>query len=117
MAIPGQTPGESEYSWGPGMHPNPGTNYDPKGERSRFPQSDAVTYQDVANGKGTLEDQILWMRAEKRMNVNASGEEPDPTVAGNPDRFGPGLPLVRTKAFTQFPPPKLEPITTFKREE
>ena len=118
MAIPGQTPGESEFSWGPGMFPNPEIDFDPGGQVSKFPRPDGgVTYQDVARGQGTLHDQLRVMAAAKRINTMGEKEEADPTVAGNPDRFGPQLPLVRTKPFVTFPPPKLQPIAGFKREE
>lgn len=77
--VPGQTPGESEYCWGPGMFPHPKVDYD--AGASGFP-----------SGAPTLTDHLLQMVAEKRTDSadsNATLEYEGQDAWGNPDRYGP----------------------------
>lgn len=95
----------TEFSHGRGMHADPevGSGNEQKG---RIPY--APPYPD---------DQIREMRAIRRMNVNDPAAQPDPYVAGNPDRGGPQRPLVREhgepRHRTVVPPAP----RTFKRAE
>lgn len=71
---PGQTPAESEFSFGPGMMPNPG-----RGLPSRT---------GAVNNTHTTRDMVnqLWM--ERRTDPTDATSVADYTVKGNPDRFG-----------------------------
>ena len=114
MAVPGQTPGESEYCWGPGMFPNPQVDYERGVVGARAPHA---TDKDVLAGGGTSHDQLRQLAAYKRLNSAATGEDIDEmfTSAGNPDRFGPNPPLVQTPPDTVWPDPDLEPVAEFER--
>lgn len=96
MAVPGGTPGASEYSHGPGMFPNPAVDAD--AGRSGFPP-----------GTPTLQDDLRDLIAYRRTNSADPGAKLDYEELGNPDRFGPGLPLVQTTD-------KLEPTTRVAEE-
>lgn len=98
--VPNQIPGESEYSHGPGMFPNPKVDYDPNGGRSGLPKADP-----------TLQDQLLEMAAYKRTNAARAGEtlEEMQTAYGNPDRYGPAPALVQTPDVT-LPPTVQDPF-------
>lgn len=84
--------GKSEYSWGPGMHPNPAVDYD----RMEFPHGPANR---AAKGR-TRNDQVRDLQAYRRLNATQRGEKLDDmyTAAGNTDRFGAAPPLVQTPA-------------------
>ena len=120
VAVPGGRPGESEYSHGPGMFPNPRVDYTQNGKHDGFgPRKPGVTDKDVCAGGGGLQDQLRQMAAYKRLNSAAVGENIDggggPDFAGNPDRFGAQPPLVQTPPDTIFPPLDLEPVAKFQR--
>jgi len=114
MAVPGQHPGASEYSWGEGMFPNPEIDF---GKESGFPPlPPGKTYEEVAAGGGSLEDQLRVMAEYKRKN-EASEEVEDLTyVAGNPGRFGPQPPLVRTPPVAEKATSDVEPEKHFERK-
>ena len=89
--VPGQTPGDSEYCWGPGMFPHPKVDYD--AGRSQFP-----------SGTPTLTDQLLQMVAEKRTDSakpDAALEYEGTEAWGNPDRYGPNKAPVRVSGIKQ----------------
>ena len=120
MAVPGGTPGESEYCWGPGMFPNPHVDYDPNGAVTGFGgRAPHITDKDVTAGGGTLHDQLRQLVAYRRLNSATTGENIDAgggsDFAGNPDRFGPNPPLVQTPPDTIYPPLDLEPVAEFER--
>ena len=98
--VPGQTPGESEYCWGPGMFPHPKVDYDDG--RSLFP-----------SGATTLTDQLLRMVADKRTDSakpDAALEYEGKEAWGNPDRYGPNPAPVRVTGIMQ-------PATVYQEEE
>ena len=106
MAVPNATPGESEYSHGPGMFPNPKVDYD-KG-KSGFPNE----------GVETLQDQLLQMTASKRTNAARAGESVEDMYSayGNPDRYGPNPALVQTPPTTLPPSPEEPWESKFERK-
>ncbi len=95
----------TEFNHGRGMHADP-ANGDGNEQRGQIPY-----------GPPYPDDQIRDMRAIKRMNVNDPAAEPDPYVAGNPDRYGAQRPLVRERGEPRTAPlPQPEP-RRFKRAE
>lgn len=114
MAVPGQRPGASEYSWGEGMFPNPNVDVSEESQLAALPPGN--TYEEVAAGGGDLEDQLRVMAAYKRINESGENETADAEVAGNPGRFGPQPPLVRTPPTLERFQPDLEPVKKFERK-
>lgn len=105
--VPGQTPGGSEYSHGPGMFPHPKVDYD--AGKSGFP-----------SGTPTLTDQLLQMVAEKRTD----SADPDATLEyegedawGNPDRYGPQHAPVEVSGIKQPKTVVQEEELKFKRAQ
>lgn len=104
---PGQTPGASEYSHGPGMFPHPKVDYD--ATRAGFPDPTP-----------TLGDQLLDMLTYKRLDSadpNAKPEYEGKDSWGNPDRFGPGKAPVQTPGETLPPTKYQEEELKLKRAE
>lgn len=105
---PGTPCGESEYSHGSGMYPNPKRDYD-RG-KSGFPTS--------FEGHPNRHDHARDMIAYRRLDSAQKGEtlEDMYTAAGNTDRFGPGLPLVQQDASMTPKKPVEEIDWSMKRE-
>ena len=91
--------GESEMSWGPGMFPNPNSNF--QSGRLPFPEAEPIdqNYRDLV--------------AERRSDSTVGDETIDDLTfaKGNPDRFGAQPALVRTSANL---PPKNFPVPEAK---
>ena len=94
----------SEFGFGSGMFPDPAHSEDH--DKGMFP------YEPPSR-----EDQVMQMAAIKRMNTNDPGAQPDPYVAGNPDRYGPQKPLVRERGYPKSRMPRVAPPSKFRRAE
>lgn len=95
---------QSEFGWGMGMHPDPehSEDYD-KGQIPYSPPS--------------RDDDVRTLQAYHRMNTNDPIAQPDPYVAGNPDRYGPQKPLVRERGYPTLKRPACDPTVRFRRAE
>jgi hypothetical protein len=94
-----------EWSWGRGMHPDPANSV-------QEPWCNEIPYEPPQP-----DDQIRDMQAMKRMNTNDPNAQPDPYVAGNPDRYGPQRPLVREVGMPNPPHAKVVAGPRFRRAE
>ena len=81
---PGFTPGESEYSHGPGILPHPDLNF-----QSGDPQA--------PEGEATIDHWATRLQ-ERRTDSTDATSVASPYVLGNPDRFGGQPPLVQETA-------------------
>ena len=95
---------QSEFGWGQGMHPDP--NFSEDYEKAGIPYSPP-----------SRDDDVRTLQAYRRMNVNDPAAQPDPYVAGNPDRYGPQKPLVRERAYPKSSLPAPPPNVKFRRAE
>ena len=86
------------------MHPDPEISEDY--EKAGFPYSPP-----------SRDDDVRTLQAYHRMNTNDPAAQPDPYVAGNPDRYGPQKPLVRERAYPSSGRRKCPPPNKFRRAE
>jgi len=93
----------TEFGFGRGMHPDPIVSEDMQSAR-------------VPYAPPQREDQIRDMQAARRMNTNDPAAEPDPYVAGNPDRYGGQRPLVRERGAPRKKYRPTEPPPKFRRK-